>query len=106
VILTQQHLIRIFTTHITKYSIMATNNTRSNGRRSPTPPQQPSPVEDTTPPPHPPLQYDDPQRFRDYAHAIDFDDDTFSTDDMFATPTPLPQLEIPSIISAAEQFQQ
>lgn len=86
---------------------MATDNTQTNSRRSPTPPQQTSPAQDTaTPPSHPPLQYDDPQCFRNYAHAIDFDDDTFSTDDMFATPMPLPQLEIPSIISAAEQFQQ
>lgn len=85
---------------------MATKHTQDNSRRSPTPPSQTSPGEDTAPTPHPLLQYDDPQRFRDYAHAIDFEDDDFSTDDMFANPTPLPQLEIPSIISAAEQFQQ
>ena len=85
---------------------MTTKHAQNNSRRSPTPPQHTSPVEDTAPPPHPPLEYDDPQRFRDYAHAIDFEDDDFSTDDMFANPTPLPQLEIPSIISAAEQLQQ
>lgn len=87
---------------------MATNNTQSNSRRSPTPPQQPSPVEkDTTPPSHPPLQHDDPQRFRDYAHSINFfDDDDFSTDDMFANPPPLPELEVPSNIQQAEQRQQ
>lgn len=90
---------------------MATKHTQDNSRRSPTPPQQIPAAEDTLPsspppPSHPPPQYDDPQRFRDYAHAIDFEDDDFSTDDMFANPTPLPQLEIPSIISAAEQFQQ
>lgn len=88
---------------------MVTKHNQNNSRRSPTPPQQTSAAEDTlpsSPPSHPPLQYDDPQRFRDYAHAIDFEDDDFSTDDMFANPTPLPQLEIPSIISAAEQLQQ
>jgi hypothetical protein len=63
-------------------------------------------VKDTTPPSHSPLQYDDPQRFRDYAHSINFfDDDDFSTDDMFANPPPLPELEIPSIIQQAEQLQ-
>ena len=85
---------------------MTTKHAQNNSRRSPTPPQHTSPVEDTAPPPHPPLEYDDPQRFRDYAHAIDFEDDDFSTDDMFANPTPLPQHEIPSIISTAEQLQQ
>lgn len=85
---------------------MATDNTQTNSRRSPTPTQQTSPFENTTPPSHTPLQYDDSQRFRDYAHAIDFENDTCSTDDMFANPTPLQQLDIPSIISAAEQLQQ
>ena len=84
---------------------MATNNAPTNSRRSPTPRQQTSPTKNTTQPPHPPLEYDNPQRFRDYAHSINFDYDT-STDDMFANPTPLPQHEIPSIISAAEQLQQ
>lgn len=85
---------------------MATNKTQNNSKRSPTPAQQTPRFENTTPPQPTPLQYDDPQRFRDYAHAIDFNDDTFSTNDMFANPTPLPQLEISGIISAAEQLQQ
>ncbi|GAB7333579.1 hypothetical protein MBLNU13_g05151t1 [Cladosporium sp. NU13] len=85
---------------------MATNDTQTNSRRSPAPPQSTSPVKNNTPPSHPPLQHDDPQCFRDYAHSIDFEDDAFFTDDMFTNPTPLPQLEISSIISAAEQLQQ
>lgn len=73
---------------------MATNNTHPNSRHTPTPPQKTtSLLENTTP-----LQYDDPQRFRDYAHSIAFGDDDLSTDDMFANPAPLPELEIPSII--------
>jgi hypothetical protein len=85
---------------------MATN-IQTKSKRTLTPLQQTTPPveEDTTTPLHPPLQYDDPQRFRDYAHSINFDDDDFSTDDMFANPPPLPELEIPSIITAAEQFQ-
>jgi len=73
------------------------------------PPQerQTSLAEDNTPPSHLPLQYDDPQRFRDYAHSINFDeDDDFSIDDMFANPMPLPQHEVSSIILAAERFTQ
>lgn len=85
---------------------MATNNTQNNSRRSPTPPQPTSPAENSTPPLHPPLEYDDPQRFRNYAHSINFDDDDFSTDDMFANPTPLPEHEVSSIIQQAEQRQQ
>lgn len=84
---------------------MATNNTQTNSRRTPTRPRETSPAEDVTPPPHPPLQHDDPQRVRDYAHAIDFENDTFSAGDMFANSTPLPRLETPNIISAAEQPQ-
>jgi hypothetical protein len=85
---------------------MATNNTQTNSRRNPTPPRQTTPpVKNTIPPSHPPLQYDDLQRFREYAHSIDFfDDDDLSTDDVFANAAPLPELEIPSIIQQAEQF--
>jgi hypothetical protein len=88
---------------------MATD-TPNNSSGSPIPPQQASLTtnSNTAPSPpssHPPLQYDDPQRFRYYLRTIDFDNGDFSTDDMFANPTPLPQPETPSIISAAGEFQ-
>jgi hypothetical protein len=78
---------------------MATN-IKTKSKRTLTPLQQITPPvgEDTTTLSHPPLQYDDPQRFRDYARLINFDDDDFSADDMFANPPPLPELEILSII--------
>ena len=85
---------------------MATNNNPNSSMRTQTPPLQTPPGEDTTPPPHPPLEYDDPQRFLAYAHSISFDDDDFSTDDMFANPTPLSELGIPSVIQQAERLQQ
>lgn len=87
---------------------MATENTQSDGKRARSPLQQASSTTDNTtntpssPPSHPPLEYEDPQRFRDYVHSINFDDDDFSTDDMFSHPIPLPQPEVPTIIAAAE----
>ncbi|KAM0716198.1 hypothetical protein Q7P37_007643 [Cladosporium fusiforme] len=45
------------------------------------------------PPQHLQLQYEDSEQLREYFYSIDFDDEKFSTDDMFAQPEPLPSSE-------------
>lgn len=82
-------------------------STQNNSRRVPARLEQSSqianiPTTPSSPPSHPPLQYEDEQRFRTYAHSLDFEIDDFSTDHMFEHPMPLPQPKLSKIISAAE----
>lgn len=77
---------------------MTTDKTQARPRYCPAPVRHTVPVTtmNATPPPHPELEYEDEQRFRNYVWSIDFGDpnDAFK-DQMFKQPTQLPQPETP-----------
>lgn len=75
---------------------MATDKTQATPRYCPAPVHHTVPITtmSTTPPSHPPLEYEDEQRFRNYVWSIDFADsgDDFK-DQMFKQTMQLPQPE-------------
>lgn len=84
---------------------MTTDKTQARPRYCPAPVRHTVPVAtmNATPLPHPELEYEDEQRFRNYVWSIDFGDpnDAFKHE-MFNQPTQLPQPETPRTVPPEE----